>query len=270
MHAPWRQYAELYTIEDTLLRVLSQYAQRKLSVEPQPLKGLDILDIGCGTGTHCRWAKSLGARRVVGVDVSAAMLSLAEAQEIARTLRVHYTRQDASRLPELGKFDAVLAVHVFDFTTELRAVLQHIARALHHGGWLLAVVANPNQVSSEWHAASTYGVGREVLRRRRKPSPRAALRAADGASSEHKSEGPGLREGEEVLWTNFNSDGTGFHFTTYYTPTETYEAALKAVGFQEIAWTPMRVSSEGYNRMGEDYWREMLEQQPWLLLTAHL
>src|SRR5579883_1927397 len=43
------------------------------------LGGLEILDLGCGYGWFCRWARQAGAARVLGMDVSERMLARAKA-----------------------------------------------------------------------------------------------------------------------------------------------------------------------------------------------
>jgi SAM-dependent methyltransferase len=45
------------------------------------VRGLDVIELGCGTGYFGAWLKRLGARRVVGVDITPAQL------EAARLLR---------------------------------------------------------------------------------------------------------------------------------------------------------------------------------------
>lgn len=39
--------------------------------------GMDVLDLGCGTGWFCRWAIQNGAKSVLGLDISEKMLSRA-------------------------------------------------------------------------------------------------------------------------------------------------------------------------------------------------
>jgi 2-polyprenyl-3-methyl-5-hydroxy-6-metoxy-1,4-benzoquinol methylase len=38
------------------------------------LRGLQVVDLGCGFGWFCRWAREQGAARVLGIDVSDRML----------------------------------------------------------------------------------------------------------------------------------------------------------------------------------------------------
>lgn len=49
-----------------------------LSLMPAHLKGYQVLDAGCGTGRYLIHAAKRGARRLVGVDLSAAMLTRAD------------------------------------------------------------------------------------------------------------------------------------------------------------------------------------------------
>src|SRR6202012_4278401 len=44
------------------------------------LRGLRVVDLGCGFGWFCRWAREQGAASVLGLDVSAKMLARARAE----------------------------------------------------------------------------------------------------------------------------------------------------------------------------------------------
>src|SRR5882672_2392153 len=70
------------------------------------LKGLRVVDLGCGFGWFCRWAREAGAAEVLGLDVSANML--ARARETTPDKAIAYERADLERLvlPE-GSFDLV-------------------------------------------------------------------------------------------------------------------------------------------------------------------
>jgi 2-polyprenyl-3-methyl-5-hydroxy-6-metoxy-1,4-benzoquinol methylase len=43
------------------------------------MNGLKVLDLGCGFGWFCRWARERGAAQVVGLDLSDKMLAQARA-----------------------------------------------------------------------------------------------------------------------------------------------------------------------------------------------
>jgi 2-polyprenyl-3-methyl-5-hydroxy-6-metoxy-1,4-benzoquinol methylase len=44
------------------------------------LSGLAVVDLGCGFGWFCRWAREHGAANVLGLDVSEKMLTRARAE----------------------------------------------------------------------------------------------------------------------------------------------------------------------------------------------
>ncbi len=99
-----------------------------------PLAGLRVLDLGCGKG---RFASPLAERgaRVVGVDLSQAMLVHAKGIERARAA--------ARRLPFAdATFDVVFAVEVVEHVGDVRPILREARRVLRPGGRLVLVDKN--------------------------------------------------------------------------------------------------------------------------------
>ena len=60
------------------------------------LRGSGVLDLGCGFGWFCRWARQQGAARVLGIDVSERML--AQARVTTQDAAVSYARADMEDL----------------------------------------------------------------------------------------------------------------------------------------------------------------------------
>ena len=71
-----------------------------------PMKGLNVVDLGCGYGWFCRWASEQGADNVLGLDVSAKMLERAHTTTSAPNIQ--YARADLENL-ELPPASADLA-----------------------------------------------------------------------------------------------------------------------------------------------------------------
>lgn len=71
-----------------------------------PMKGLNVVDLGCGYGWFCRWASEQGADNVLGLDVSAKMLERARMTTSASNIQ--YARADLENL-ELPPASADLA-----------------------------------------------------------------------------------------------------------------------------------------------------------------
>jgi SAM-dependent methyltransferase len=106
------------------------------------LRGLRILDLGCGFGWFCRWARPQGAARVLGIDVSERMLTRARAD--TQDPAIAYTRADMERL-ELppGSFDLAYSSLALHYVENLKGLLSQVHQALVPGGRLVFSVEHP-------------------------------------------------------------------------------------------------------------------------------
>lgn len=66
--------------------------------------GLSIVDLGCGFGWFCRWAREHGAKEVLGLDLSEKMLARARAAGSDRNINYERADLDELSLPK-GRFD---------------------------------------------------------------------------------------------------------------------------------------------------------------------
>lgn len=101
-----------------------------------------VLDLGCGFGWFCRWAREAGAARVLGIDVSEKMLARAKAE--TADAAITYARADLERL-ELppASFDLVYSSLVFHYIADLDRLMAEVHRALLPGGSLVFSVEHP-------------------------------------------------------------------------------------------------------------------------------
>jgi ubiquinone/menaquinone biosynthesis C-methylase UbiE len=94
------------------------------------LQGLDVLDLACGTGRYAALAQSAGARRVLALDFSAAML--AQARVAGRV------RGDLGALPlRDAAFDVVISGLALGHAPDLERCVGEVRRVLRPGGTLL-------------------------------------------------------------------------------------------------------------------------------------
>jgi ubiquinone/menaquinone biosynthesis C-methylase UbiE len=106
------------------------------------LRGLRALDLGCGFGWFCRWARQQGAAHVVGIDVSEKML--ARARATTRDPEITYIRANMERLELSAKsFDLVYSSLAFHYLADLGALLATVHRSLVPGGSLVFSVEHP-------------------------------------------------------------------------------------------------------------------------------
>jgi SAM-dependent methyltransferase len=106
------------------------------------LRGLQIVDLGCGYGWFCRWARQQGAAQVTGLDVSERML--ARAQSMASDPAITYARADLERLdlPEASA-DLAFSSLAFHYIEDLSGLLATVHRALVPGGRLIFSMEHP-------------------------------------------------------------------------------------------------------------------------------
>lgn len=120
------------------------------------VRGLRVLDVGCGTGGLCRRLANRDAS-VVGVDVCANLLTRARALVPA----AGFVRADAGRLPfGTGRFDLAASVLVLHYLEDPSRALAEMARVLRPGGKLLLC----DRVCSSDPVLSAAQIGIERLR----------------------------------------------------------------------------------------------------------
>ncbi len=100
-----------------------------------PRGGLDILDLGCGTGLSGLAFKDV-ARRLDGIDLSPAMVEKARARRIYDHLAV----ADIEALPGGAGYDLLLAADTLVYLGDLAHILAAASRSLRPGGMFLFTV----------------------------------------------------------------------------------------------------------------------------------
>ncbi|KAM6508262.1 hypothetical protein FALCPG4_018139 [Fusarium falciforme] len=114
---------------------------------PDSVDGLDILDLGCGSGWFCRWARNAGARSVLGIDISEKMLAKARWLTDGRYTGIEYLRADLDslQLPEedTGKFDLVFSSLALHYLTNLSGLIALVNRVLKPGALFIFNVEHP-------------------------------------------------------------------------------------------------------------------------------
>lgn len=105
------------------------------------VRGLKVLDLGCGTGRHALWLAAAGAT-VTAVDFSDAML--AEARRKPGADAVRFLAHDLHRpLPFSSEFDLVVSGLVLEHLQQLEPFFAEAQRVLRPGGRAVVSAMHP-------------------------------------------------------------------------------------------------------------------------------
>ncbi|GKU79391.1 bifunctional 2-polyprenyl-6-hydroxyphenol methylase/3-demethylubiquinol 3-O-methyltransferase UbiG [Paenibacillus sp. L3-i20] len=106
------------------------------------LKGKDVLDLGCGFGWHCLYAREQQANSVVGVDISQKMLEKARSQTNDSAITyVQMPIEDIEFAHE--QFDVVISSLAFHYIESFEDIGKKIFDYLKPGGSFIFSVEHP-------------------------------------------------------------------------------------------------------------------------------
>jgi ubiquinone/menaquinone biosynthesis C-methylase UbiE len=105
------------------------------------MRGLRVMDLGCGFGWFCRWAQERGAARVLGLDISEKMLARAQSVPMPG---ITYEKADIERLNlSEGSFDLVYSSLAFHYVNDIAGLFTTVHRALVPGGHFVFSIEHP-------------------------------------------------------------------------------------------------------------------------------
>ncbi|RAV17710.1 class I SAM-dependent methyltransferase [Paenibacillus contaminans] len=106
------------------------------------LNGKKVLDLGCGFGWHCRYAREQQARSVVGIDLSENMLARARANTDDPAIEYRRLAIEDIDYPE-GEFDVVISSLALHYVERFDDVCRKIHHCLVPGGAFVFSVEHP-------------------------------------------------------------------------------------------------------------------------------
>lgn len=109
------------------------------------VRGVRVLDVGCGNGYLTRQLKRRGASRAVGVDASLASIRIARRHEAARPTGAEFVLGDATRIRQFAprSFDRIVANMAIMDIRNAAGTLREMARLLTPGGRLVFSINHP-------------------------------------------------------------------------------------------------------------------------------
>ncbi len=133
------RWAAIYDAEDNSLIQLEEARVRRLLGD---VAGLEVADIGCGTGRHARPLALAGAR-VTAVDFSEEMVRRARTKPGAETIRfVHHDLQERLPFPD-GSFDRVVCCLVVEHIPNLTEFFGELRRLCRADGFIVVSGLHP-------------------------------------------------------------------------------------------------------------------------------
>ncbi len=105
------------------------------------VRGLRVLDMGCGAGEMCRWLVENGADSVIGTDVSERMLATAKSyrQDGINYLRI--AAEDAAFEPQ--SFDLVISSYLLNYIEDVAPHFEKVHGWLRPGGTYVFLTEHP-------------------------------------------------------------------------------------------------------------------------------
>ncbi|MGY0466346.1 class I SAM-dependent methyltransferase [Kitasatospora sp. cg17-2] len=208
------------------------------------VEGRSVLDLASGTGFYSREFKRRGASRILGVDISSAMVEAARAREDADPLGVRYELGDVAELRSFEEpFDLAVAVQLFNYAEDVATVermCRNIHRSLASGAEFFAFGQHPDY-RFDGPSLAKYGFLCESLGEDTAIGPRVRITALLDPPISFVANPPGR---------------------------EVWERSLRAAGFTGITWVPLEISAAGLREYGEEFWDDYAANPPLTMLRC--
>lgn len=132
--------------EEYLKQQICEHFDRVVTAD-KPLRGISIVDIGCGGGILSESMARMGAQ-VTGIDVVPKGLKVARHHSLVQQLDIDYLECTAEELAgRQQRFDVVLNMEVVEHVVELRTFMDSCAQLLKTGGIIFIATINRNPLS---------------------------------------------------------------------------------------------------------------------------
>ncbi|MGV3463676.1 MAG: class I SAM-dependent methyltransferase [Heyndrickxia sp.] len=117
------------------------------------LRNKNVLDLGCGFGWHCRYAREQQARSVIGVDISEKMLQ--KAREMTNDSCISYIKMPIEDIDfSESRFDVVISSLAIHYIKSFEAICKKVYDCLKPGGSFVFSVEHPiftSRNEQDWH-----------------------------------------------------------------------------------------------------------------------
>ncbi len=112
-----------------------------INKKEQPLKNLEILDIGCGGGLLSEPISRMGAK-VTGIDASIKNIHIAKFHSKKNKLKINYICSSPEKLVVKKKFDVVLNMEIVEHVENVDYFIQQSSKFLKKNGLMFIATIN--------------------------------------------------------------------------------------------------------------------------------
>ena len=126
-----------------------EYIKEKISNhfnKSQSLRGLKILDIGCGGGLISEPMANLGAD-VTGIDASEKNIKIAKIHAQKNNIKINYINKSPEQLTETEKFDVILNLEIVEHVDNLNLYIKSCNQLLKKNGLMFTATLNKTFIS---------------------------------------------------------------------------------------------------------------------------
>ena len=113
----------------------------KLDYNRSPLKGIKILDIGCGGGLLSEPMSRLGAK-VTGIDASDKNIKVAKLHSKKNNLQIDYFCSSPEKFNTKDKFDVILNMEIVEHVEDVNFFLKSCCKLLKKNGLMFVATLN--------------------------------------------------------------------------------------------------------------------------------
>ena len=140
---PEGKFKPLHKFNPTRIKYLKENIINnfKLKNNNIPLKGVNILDIGCGGGLLSEPMCRLGAS-VTGIDASIKNINIAKLHAKKDNLKIHYLCSSPEKLKIKKKFDVILNLEIIEHVEDIQFFLNSCSKLLKKNGVMFVATIN--------------------------------------------------------------------------------------------------------------------------------
>lgn len=124
----WGRLSDLYSSEEELIQEF-----RRFNIPQDFFRDKTVLDAGCGMGRYSYLASKMGAKRVIGIDISNSVYSTRYIKE--RFDNTAFIRGSILHLPfPFSTFDSVMSIGVLHHARDPKKAFERLVELLKPGG----------------------------------------------------------------------------------------------------------------------------------------